>query len=87
MHQGLYVASNIYQKMMAYTRNITPEYKELAIDIPPMMGLAVGKQAASYGPPDNSVTSGEDVMQMFFGNDLAHTSTSATMYYPSLAMF
>lgn len=60
--------------MLANRRNITPVYKELALDIPPMMGLAVGKQAASYGPPDNSVSSGEDVMQMFFGNDLGFTS-------------
>jgi hypothetical protein len=76
MHQGLYTAANIHQKMLANLRNITPVYKELAPDIPPMMGLAVGTQAASYGPPDNIVSSGEDVMQMFFGNDLGFTSKS-----------
>lgn len=50
-------------------------YKELTMNVPPMMGLAVGKQAVSYGPPDNSVSSGEDVMQMFFEDDLGLTST------------
>ncbi|CRG90994.1 hypothetical protein PISL3812_08042 [Talaromyces islandicus] len=73
MHHGLYTANNIHQKILANIRNITPVYKELDVDIPPMMGLAVGKQAASYGPPDNRVSSGEDVMQMFFGNDLGLT--------------
>lgn len=82
MHQGLYTATNIHQKILANLRKITPVYKELDLDIPPMMGLAVGKQAVSYGPPDNKVSSGEDVMQMFFGNDLGLTSTSINVKIP-----
>lgn len=38
-----------------------------------MMGLAVGKKAASYSP-QTGTTSGEDVMKMFFGDDLGFTS-------------
>ncbi|KAH8689376.1 hypothetical protein BGW36DRAFT_70485 [Talaromyces proteolyticus] len=73
MHQGQYAAINIHKKILAQICGITPTYKELAFDVPPMMGLAVGKKAASCGPPDHTVTAGEDVMQLFFGNDLALT--------------
>lgn len=38
-----------------------------------MMGLAVGKKAASYSP-HTGTASGEDVMGMFFGDDLGFTS-------------
>lgn len=73
MHQGLHTAVNIHQRILAAQTGIVPQFKELESDIPPMMGLAVGKKAASYSP-QSGTKSGEDVMKLCFGNDLGFTS-------------
>lgn len=74
MHQGLHTAVNIHQKILASQNNSTkPQYKDLDSNVPPVMGLAVGKKAASYVPA-SGVGAGEDVLKMFFGNDLGFTS-------------
>ncbi|KAK4038055.1 pyridine nucleotide-disulfide oxidoreductase [Parachaetomium inaequale] len=73
MHMGYYAANNIHQQMqmqMQYQTAGKEEPKLLELDeIPPMIGLAVGKKAVAYWP-EAGVTSGEDVMKAFFGDDL-----------------
>jgi hypothetical protein len=51
-----------------------PEFMELA-EFPAVMGIAIGKQAVAYNPT-GGVTSGEDVLQAYFRNDLGNTSES-----------
>lgn len=63
MHMGYLAATNIHQLM---TQNA--EFMRLD-EIPPMIGLAVGNKALSYWPAGGTTT-GEDVMQAFFGKDL-----------------
>lgn len=79
MHQGLHTAINIHQQIIAAQNGIKPEFKELDSNVPPVMGLAVGKKAAAY-TPDTGTTSGEDVLKMFFGDDMSFTSTSLHFY-------
>ncbi|KAK4142890.1 pyridine nucleotide-disulfide oxidoreductase [Dichotomopilus funicola] len=69
MHMGYYAASNIYEYMLQCTGS-KKEIKLLELaEIPPMIGLAVGKKAVAYWP-EGGMTSGEDVMKSFFGDDL-----------------
>lgn len=72
MHMGQYAAQNIHQLMLVEKEGIKPEFLELQ-EIPPMIGIAVGKQAVAYWPADG-VTYGESVQEMCFGNDLGYTS-------------
>ncbi|KAF3762169.1 putative pyridine nucleotide-disulfide oxidoreductase [Cryphonectria parasitica EP155] len=75
MHMGFFAAHNIHECIL-YRMNKErgggaeppPKFQELD-EIPPMIGLAVGKKAMSYSPAQG-VASGEDVMKAFFGNDL-----------------
>ena len=71
MHMGYFAAHNLHQRMQDKS-----EFLSLA-EIPPMIGLAVGKKAVSYWP-GAGVSSGEDVMKAFFGDDLGFTSE----FYP-----
>lgn len=71
MHMGYFAASNIHQKMTETSTGAKPTFSELD-EIPPMIGLAVGKSAVSYWP-SSGMSSGEDVMQLFFGDDLGFT--------------
>ncbi|KAK4100407.1 pyridine nucleotide-disulfide oxidoreductase-like protein [Parathielavia hyrcaniae] len=78
MHMGYHAANNMHQQMqmqlhLAAGRNAAaappnPKFLELA-EIPPMIGLAVGRKAVSYWP-EAGVDSGEEVMRVFFGEDL-----------------
>ena len=72
MHQGTIAAKNIHQLMLQKISDHEPDLIKLG-KIPPMIGLAVGRKAMSYGP-DNGVNSGEDVAKIFFGDDLGFTS-------------
>lgn len=81
MHQGYYAAHNIHQLMALQQRAATggikeggdePKFLELG-EIPPMIGLAVGKKAVAYWP-EAGVSSGEEVMSAFFGDDLGFSS-------------
>lgn len=72
MHMGYYVAHNIHELILGKKTEAVPKFQELA-EVPPMIGLAVGKKAVSYGPAQG-VLSGEDVMKAFFGNDLGFDS-------------
>ncbi|KAK3320356.1 hypothetical protein B0T19DRAFT_286281 [Cercophora scortea] len=71
MHMGYCAANNIYQLIRQRRDGTTPVWAELA-EIPPMIGLAVGKKAVAYWPQAGT-TSGEDVMKAFFGDDLGFT--------------
>lgn len=72
MHMGFFVAHNIHELLLQKMNGSEPKFQELA-EVPPMIGLAVGKKAVSYGPAQG-VMSGEDVMKAFFGNDLGFDS-------------
>lgn len=73
MHMGYLAAHNIHQCMRQRLRGTEPAFLELDEIIPPMIGLAVGKQAVAYWP-EGGVTSGEDTLKTFFGDDLGFTS-------------
>ncbi|KAK8123909.1 hypothetical protein PG999_003827 [Apiospora kogelbergensis] len=77
MHEGRFAGLNIHQLMLqelsAFSSSGSeekhkPEFQELQ-EIPPMIGLAVGKKGLSYGP-DVGMDSGEEVLKLFFGDDL-----------------
>ncbi|UKZ82206.1 hypothetical protein TrVFT333_009990 [Trichoderma virens FT-333] len=68
MHGGHYVAYNIHQSVLQQLAQHKPKFQELQ-EIPPMIGLAVGKNAVAYGP-DVGVVSGPEVMQAYFRDDL-----------------
>jgi len=70
---GFYAAHNMHQLMLS-ERDSSHKAVLLELgEIPPMIGLAVGRKAVSYGP-EQGTASGEDVMEMFFGDDLGFTS-------------
>ncbi|KAH8881698.1 pyridine nucleotide-disulfide oxidoreductase-like protein [Thozetella sp. PMI_491] len=71
MHQGYYAANNIHQIMNQRLFGTAPVFLELA-EVPPMIGLAVGKKAVAYWPQEGT-TYGVDVMKAFFGDDLGFT--------------
>ena len=72
MHMGMLAAVNIHQLIKQTVSNSNPEFMKLD-EIPPMIGLAVGKKAVGYWP-GGGTTSGEDVMEAYFGKDLGFTS-------------
>ncbi|KAI1378423.1 FAD/NAD(P)-binding domain-containing protein [Hypoxylon crocopeplum] len=67
MHQGKYAGWNIHQLMLQDIQGKTPVFNELG-EIPPMIGLAVGKTALSYG--QEGMKHGKQVMEWFFEEDL-----------------
>jgi hypothetical protein len=76
MHGGHLVARNIHQSVLRDLCGYEPQFEKLPDPVPPMIGLAVGKNAVGYSPA-TGVSSGEEVMKMFFGDDLGFTSKSA----------
>lgn len=69
---GYLAAVNIHQLMKQRISGHSFDFMKLD-EIPPMIGLAVSKKAVSYWP-EGGTTSGEDVMEAFFGDDLGFTS-------------
>ncbi|KAI1333568.1 FAD/NAD(P)-binding domain-containing protein [Xylariaceae sp. FL0016] len=67
MHEGKYAALNIHQMILQQIQGHEPVFNELN-EIPPMIGLAVGKNAISYGP--EGMNHGPQVMWRFFEDDL-----------------
>ncbi|KAI1364167.1 hypothetical protein F5Y08DRAFT_307639 [Xylaria arbuscula] len=67
LHQGFLAASNIHQTMLQQLHGKEPEFLKLN-EIPPMIGLAVGKNAVSYG--SDGMNYGPQVMHLFFEEDL-----------------
>lgn len=72
MAMGHIAAVNIHQQLLQSKFEIEPKFEEFP-EVPPMIALAVGKQAITFGGKDG-VTWGEDDMEMIFGNDLAYQS-------------
>ncbi|POS77775.1 oxidoreductase [Diaporthe helianthi] len=68
MHMGYYAAHNIHELILERLNGTAPKFLELG-EIPPVIGLAVGKKAMSYSP-GQGVDAGEEVMRVFFGDDL-----------------
>ena len=68
MYMGWISANNIHQSILRDRVGHEPKFFEMQ-PTPPMIGLAVGKQAVSYGPEVGTAW-GEDVMQAYFNNDL-----------------
>ncbi|ETS83918.1 hypothetical protein PFICI_05794 [Pestalotiopsis fici W106-1] len=67
MHQGKLTGLNIHQIMQQQLLGTEPKLNTID-EVPPMIGLAVGKSAVSYGP--DGMSSGPQVMQLFFEEDL-----------------
>lgn len=72
LHHGNYIAQNIHQMVTSKLVSQEPRFQELQ-EVPPMIGLAVGKKAVAYGPEMGTI-SGEDVMQAYFRHDLGFES-------------
>lgn len=72
MHAGHLIAYNIHQMVKQKVTGEEPSLQEL-IHYGSMIGLAVGKKAVASGP-DMDTISGEDVMQVYFRNDLGFDS-------------
>lgn len=73
MHEGKYAGWNIHQMMLRDLQGKEPTFNELN-PIPPMIGLAVGKNALSYG--GEGMKHGKQVMEWFFEEDLGFRSKS-----------
>ncbi len=72
MHMGHLAGTNIHQQLLAARDpKYEPQWKEIQ-EFPPVIALAVGKQAVMYGAADGT-TWGEDAMKMMFGDDLGWT--------------
>ncbi|KAI1098181.1 FAD/NAD(P)-binding domain-containing protein [Jackrogersella minutella] len=67
MHQGRFAGYNIHQLMLQDIQGKDPVFNEIA-EVPPMIGLAVGKNALSYG--GEGMQHGKQVMEWFFEEDL-----------------
>jgi hypothetical protein len=71
MHMGKFAGWNIYQLMLQELQGKEPELNKLD-EIPPMIGLAVGKNGVSFGP--EGMNHGPQVMHYFFEEDLGFRS-------------
>ncbi|KAI1273618.1 hypothetical protein F5Y07DRAFT_376139 [Xylaria sp. FL0933] len=67
LYQGKIAALNIHQSMLQQLQGKEPDFLRLG-EIPPMIGLAVGKNAVSYG--SEGMNYGPQVMHLFFEEDL-----------------
>ncbi|KAI0545647.1 hypothetical protein F4679DRAFT_560248 [Xylaria curta] len=67
LYEGKIAALNIHQIILQQLQQKEPEFTQLS-EIPPMIGLAVGKNGLSYG--SEGMNYGPQVMQIFFEEDL-----------------
>ncbi|KAF2963397.1 hypothetical protein GQX73_g10177 [Xylaria multiplex] len=67
LYQGKIAGWNIHQIMLQQLQDKEPDFLRLG-ENPPMIGLAVGKNAISYG--QEGMNYGPQVMQLFFEEDL-----------------
>ncbi|KAI0199732.1 FAD/NAD(P)-binding domain-containing protein [Astrocystis sublimbata] len=67
LHQGKMAGVNIHQIMLQQLREKEPDFMQMS-EVPPMIGLAVGKNGLSYGSDEMSY--GPQVMKLFFEEDL-----------------
>ncbi|KIW64819.1 hypothetical protein PV04_09726 [Phialophora macrospora] len=68
IHMGQYAAHNIHQSMAKQLYGDEPKFMELE-EIPPMIAIAIGKQAVAYHPAEGT-TCGTELMERMFGDDL-----------------
>jgi NADH dehydrogenase FAD-containing subunit len=71
MHEGKFAGWNVHQIMQQQLQGKEPDFSRLS-EIPPMIGLAVGKNGISYGT--EGMNYGPQVMQYFFEDDLGFRS-------------
>lgn len=71
MHQGHYAGLNIHQIILQEMQGKEPVFSTIS-PVPPMIGLAVGKNALSYG--GEGMKHGKEVMRVFFEEDLGFRS-------------
>jgi hypothetical protein len=80
MAMGRIVATNIFASLL---RDEDPSY-EFAYaefpDVPPMMAIAIGKQAVTYGP-SVGLKWGVEQLEVNFGHDLSWESTSTEEWW------
>ncbi|OQE38026.1 hypothetical protein PENCOP_c009G05503 [Penicillium coprophilum] len=74
MHQAHLAAVNIHQQMLAKRYNTKPKFVEL-VEVAPMMALALGNTAVGYFPA-MGLSSGNEIRNMFFNDDLGYESKS-----------
>ncbi|KAI0405668.1 hypothetical protein F4802DRAFT_166584 [Xylaria palmicola] len=67
LYGGKIAGLNMHQLMLRQLQGKEPDFTELD-EIPPMIGLAVGKNGLSYG--SEGMSYGPQVMQLFFEEDL-----------------
>jgi len=83
MAMGNVAAANIHQQLLQQQQlGKTPKFVNFP-EVPPMIALAVGKQAVLYGQEDGT-TCGEDLMEIMFGVDLGYSSMF--LFLPSLLL-
>lgn len=82
---GRRAAHNIHQLMVKEMYDSEPEFLELA-QFPPMIGIAVGKQAVAYGP-EMGTSCGTELMERMFGDDLGRTSRSTWSFQLRILIF
>ncbi|KAL1954141.1 hypothetical protein VTO42DRAFT_1721 [Malbranchea cinnamomea] len=68
MYHGHYAAMNIHQRMLHERFGTPPKFVELMEPVPTIC-LAIANSAVGYSP-DQGVISGEDVLQLYFNDDL-----------------
>lgn len=83
MHTGQLVAQNIHKRILKERVGQEPKFQEIK-EIPPMIGLAVGKKAVAYGP-EVGVTFGEDVAKAYFNDDLGWSSKLDKNYLTTMS--
>lgn len=72
MSMGYHAAFNIHQHLLSQRNGI--EAKPMIFpEIPPMIAIAIGKKAIMLSPVDGT-TSGPDVLEMMFRDDLGFAS-------------
>lgn len=72
MHQAHFAAVNIHQRMLAELYKTEPKFNEL-VEVAPMMALALGSTAVGYFPT-MGLSSGDEIRNMFFNDDLGYGS-------------
>ncbi|WZH50142.1 Apoptosis-inducing factor like protein A [Fusarium acuminatum] len=69
MHMGQLVAQNVHQRIIQMLTGREPAMKRLE-EFPSMIAVAIAKSAVAY-TPHTGTTWGDDVLQTYFGNDMA----------------
>jgi len=82
MHMGQLVAQNVHQRIIQKLTGREPTMRDLE-EFPPMIAVAVAKSAVAYAP-QTGVEWGGDVLQAYFGDDMA---LSCEFHHQSLSIF